>query len=251
VIICGDSLDVLKTLDADSVDAVVTSPPYDNMRGYEPLPHGKFQAIAKELFRVIKNGCAMVWIVGDATIDGSETGTSFKQCLSFMDIGFKLHDTMVWEKGTSAFQHRVRYISCFEFMFVLAKGSLANVHLIKDRANKWAGTQIHGTERQPDNSTKKLSTIHVSKKVKDFGARTNIWSISPEKNSRAIGHPAVFPVKLVEDHLRSWVRPGGVVLDPFTGSGTTGVACKNLGFNFIGIEMNEEYVEIARKRVGE
>ena len=252
-IIHGDCLEELKKLPADCVDLVVTSPPYDNLREYGGSKWGFdiFRPIADELVRVIKPGGVIVWVVGDATIKGSETGSSFRQVLYFKDAGLNLHDTMIWEKGTSPFQHKNRYISAFEYMFILSKGAPKTVNLIMDRKNKWAGTKAHGTDRQKDGTTRPMSAVRLcnGRTIKDYGARLNIWSVSPVKTNDS-GHPAPFPEGLAGDHIWSWTNPGDLVLDPFMGSGTTGKMAKALDRKFIGIELNAEYVEIARRRIG-
>lgn len=190
-------------------------------------------------------GGAVVWIVGDATVDGSETGTSFKQALYFKDIGFKLHDTMIWQK-IAAFQSKNRYIPDFEYMFVLAKGTLRTANIIQDRQNKWAGTGVHGTERQQSGICRSRTELQKSKVVKEYGVRFNIWDMPP-KHSNTTGHPAPFPIPLVRDHIISWSNEGDTILDPFMGSGTTGVACIETNRNFIGIEINPKYFEIAKQ----
>lgn len=247
----GDCLALLKDIPDNSIDLTVTSPPYDNLRSYNDnisqWCFEKFQNIAKELYRVTKQGGVVVWIVNDSTIDGSETGSSFRQALFFKECGFNLHDTMIWQK-ISPFQHKNRYIQCFEYMFVFSKGKPKTANLICDRKNKWAGTQIHGTERQADGQTKALSTVQKSKKVKEYGARYNIWDIAPNKANKT-GHPAVFPEQLASDHIISWSNPGDTILDPFMGSGTTGMACVNTDRNFIGMELDPQYFEIAKERI--
>lgn len=247
----GDCPYVLASLPDDSVDLTVTSPPYDNLREYngniEQWCFEKFQDVAQELYRVTKQGGVVVWIVNDSTIDGSETGSSFRQALFFKECGFNLHDTMIWQK-ISPFQHKNRYIQCFEYMFVFTKGAKKSANLICDRKNKYGGTQIHGTERQANGKTKPLSAVQKSKTVKEFGARYNIWDIPPEKNNKT-GHPAVFPERLATDHILSWSNVGDTVLDCFMGSGTTGVAAIRTARNFIGIELDEQYFEIAKERI--
>ena len=243
----------MKQIPDESIDLTVTSPPYDNLRSYngniEQWSFGKFQAIAKEIFRITKTGGVVVWIVNDATIKGSETGTSFKQALFFKECGFNLHDTMIWQK-ISPFQHKNRYIQSFEYMFVFSKGERKLANLICDRKNKWGGTQIHGTERQANGKTKQLSDVQTSKVVKEYGARLNIWDIPPEKNNKT-GHPAVFPERIAIDHIFSWSNEGDTVLDCFMGSGTTGVACVNTNRNFIGIEIDDGYFKIAESRIND
>ena len=247
----GDCLEVLRHMPENSIDLTVTSPPYDDLRAYndkiKQWNFEKFQSIARELYRVTKPGGCVVWIVNDATIGGSETGTSFKQALHFKECGFCLHDTMIWEKS-SAFQHKNRYIQNFEYMFVFSKGAKSQANLIRDRKNKWAGTKVHGTERQRDGSTKKISEKQKSKTVREYGARFNTWDIPPEKYNRT-GHPAVFPVQLAEDHIFTWSNEGDTVLDCFMGSGTTGLACIKLKRKFIGIELDPQYFEIAKERI--
>lgn len=249
----GDCLELMKDIPDGSVDLTVTSPPYDNLRTYNgninQWNFDKFKEIAKELFRVTDDGGVVVWIVSDATIRGSETGTSFRQALHFMDCGFNLHDTMIWQK-ISPFQHKNRYIQSFEYMFVLSKGFRKNANLICDRRNKWAGTQIHGTERQANGQTKQLSAVQKSKTVKEFGARLNIWNIPPDKNNKT-GHPAVFSEQLAQDHILSWSNEGDTVLDCFMGSGTTGKMAVLNNRRFIGIELDEGYFNIAKKRIEE
>ena len=247
----GDCLELMKSIPDGSVDLTVTSPPYDNLRTYNgnitQWNFEKFKEIAKELYRVTADGGVVVWIVGDATINGSETGTSFKQALYFKECGFSIHDTMIWHK-ISPFQHKNRYIPSFEYMFVLSKGKPKAANIICDRKNKWAGTQVHGTERQANGKTKKLSDVQKSKKVKEYGARYNIWDIAPCKSNKT-GHPAVFPEQLAKDHIISWSNEGDTVLDCFMGSGTTGKMAVLNNRNFIGIELDEGYFNIAKERI--
>lgn len=248
-----DCLDRLRQLPDEYIDLTVTSPPYDNLRTYndniEQWNFEKFQNIARELYRVTKKGGVIVWIVNDSTINGSETGTSFKQALFFKECGFNLHDTMIWQKP-SPFQHKNRYIQDFEYMFVFSKGVRKHCNLIRDRKNKWGGTKVHGTERQRSGETRSLSETQKSKYIKEYGARFNIWDIPPDKNNKT-GHPAVFPIQLAQDHIISWSNEGDTVLDPFMGSGTTGIACTNTNRHFIGIELDETYFEIAKSRIGD
>ena len=249
----GDCLELMKHISDGSVDLTVTSPPYDNLRTYnghiDQWNFEKFQAVARELYRITKDGGVVVWIVADATINGSETGTSFRQALYFKECGFNIHDTMIWQK-ISPYQHKNRYIQAFEYMFVLSKGTRKNANLICDRKNKHGGVQIHGTERRPDGSIRKLSDVQKSKVVKEFGARYNIWDIPGEKANKT-GHPAPFPERLAQDHIISWSNQGDTVLDCFMGSGTTGKMAVLNNRNFIGIEIDEEYFKIAVRRIEE
>lgn len=251
----GDCLELLKNIPDGSVDLTVTSPPYDNLRTYngniDQWSFEKFQKIAEQLFRITKKGGTVVWIVADATINGSETGTSFKQALWFMECGFKLHDTMIWAKPsfTAVGTLKFRYASTFEYMFVFSKGKIKTFNPIKDRKNIHAGKKKHGTIRQRDGSVVPASSL--GKVYSEYGQRFNVWNIPPEQSNSKRCHPAQFPERIAHDHILSWSDPDDVVLDPFMGSGTTGVACVNTGRNFIGIEIDEGYFDIAKKRIEE
>lgn len=248
----GDCLDRLPELADGSIDLTVTSPPYDNLRTYGGTLNDwtpeKWQAIIRELFRVTKQGGVVVWVVGDATINGSETGTSFRQALYAMDCGFRLHDTMIYEKaGTGACGSNYAYWQGFEFMFVWSKDKPAAVNRIADHRNTYAGGRSGGGRRAADGSAKdKKSRI-----VPDFSVRTNIWRYSPAGDSRApqYRHPAAYPEALARDHILSWSNPGDTVLDPFLGSGTTAKMAIETGRRFIGIERSPEYMAIAERRI--
>ena len=249
-LIHGDCLEVMKSLPNKSIDLTVTSPPYDNLRIYNGYSFD-FEGIAKELYRVTKDGGVVVWVVGDATINGSETGTSFKQALYFKEIGFNLHDTMIWNKGTFTAVGALtsRYAPVFEYMFVLSKGKPKSFNPIKDRKNKHFGRTKNGTFRQEDGTTKQLSSI--GKPIAEFGQRFNIWDVSAEKSNLNRLHPAMFPEQLIHNHIISWSNEGDTVLDCFLGSGTTGKVAKLLNRNFIGIEISEEYLQIAKDRIAQ
>ena len=243
-----DCLKGMKRLDDESIDLVVTSPPYDNLRTYNGFSFD-FKGTAKELYRVVKQGGVVVWIVSDSTVNGSETGTSFKQALFFKEIGFNLHDTMIWRK-ISPFTHKNRYIADFEYMFVFSKGKPKTTNIICDRKNKWGGTPVHGTLQQKNDG--KLAEINGKgkRKVKEYGARYNVWDIPPEKNNRT-GHPAVFPRAIAKDHILSWSNKGDTVLDPFSGSGTTAIEAINNGREFIGFEISKEYYDKSLQRIND
>lgn len=251
----GDCLELMKNIPDGAVDLTVTSPPYDNLRTYngniEQWNFDKFKAIAKELYRVTADGGVVVWIVADATIKGSETGTSFRQALWFMDCGFNLHDTMIWDKPTftATGSLAVRYAPVFEYMFVFSKGKPKTFNPIKDKPNISAGKKKHGTIRKADGSTKPQSSI--GKQIKEYGQRHNVWHISQEMSNKNRKHPAPFPEKLAEDHIISWSNEGDTVLDPFMGSGTTGKMAVLNNRHFIGIELDKDYFAIAKKRIEE
>ena len=252
----GDCLELMKDIPDNSIDLTVTSPPYDDLRTYNnninQWSFEKFQEIAKELYRVTANGGTIVWIVNDATIKGSETGTSFKQALYFKEMGFNIHDTMIWEKPTftAVGALKTKYAQVFEYMFVFTKGKIKTFNPIRDRKNKYAGYKKHSNIRQNDGTFKEKSSI--GKPVAEYGQRFNVWQMSAcQSNKERTGHPAQFPEQLVNDHIISWSNKGDTILDPFMGSGTTGVVCKNLNRKFIGIELDDTYYEIAKNRIEE
>jgi site-specific DNA-methyltransferase (adenine-specific) len=231
-------------LEAGSVDLTVTSPPYDNLRSYNGYSFD-FEAVAKELYRITKDGGVVVWVVGDATIDGSETGTSFRQALFFKEIGFNLHDTMIYQKHNFSNPSSNRYHQIFEYMFVFSKGKPKTFNALKDRPNVEAG-KIGSWGK---NTSRQVDGTMVERKRKmntEFGMRYNIWRIKTEMKPL---HPAPFPEELARDHVLSWSNPGDVVYDPFMGSGTTAKVAIETGRKYLGSEISSEYWEIAQKRI--
>ena len=249
----GDCLERMKEIPDGSVDLTVTSPPYDNLRTYNnSLDWGEhvWKPVLEDLFRVTKDGGVVVWIVNDATIKGSETGTSFRQALYAKEIGFNLHDTMIWNKGnfTAVGALKTSYCPVFEYMFIFSKKKPKTFNPIKDRKNKHFGDKYHQTVRQADGTTKD-GHGKGKKRIAEYGQRHNIWLNYPEQSNTKRCHPAQYPENLVKDHLMTWSNEGETVLDCFMGSGTTGVACKNLNRKFIGIEKDETYFKIAQDRI--
>ena len=246
-----DCLEGLRLLEDNSIDLTVTSPPYDNLRTYNgSLEWGEhiWQPILKELYRITKQGGVVVWVVGDATIKGSETGTSFKQALWAKECGFNLHDTMIYLKDQLAFPDFNRYYNAFEYMFVFSKGKPKTTNLIKDRENKSAGQDVHGCERNID-GTLKMKRSQAGKKIEKFGIRWNYWLMYNQKRGIETQHPAIFPLKLAQDHIISWSNEGDLVLDCFAGSGTTAIACINTNRNYILMEKEQKYYNIIQDRI--
>ena len=247
-IICGNCVEVMQKMPDNYIDMTCTSPPYDNLRSYLGYKFD-FESIANELFRITKEGGVVVWVVGDATIKGSETGTSFKQALYFKEIGFNLHDTMIYrKKGVGACGSNYAYWQTFEYMFVLTKGKIKTVNRIRDKINSTAGT-TRGRNKKQDLLNTRTNRPNII--ISEFGIRENIWEYHTGMFSSGdrTEHPAPFPEQLAEDHILSWSNPGDLVLDPMCGSGTTCKMAKKNDRNYIGIDIAEEYCEIARGRV--
>ena len=246
-LVIGDSAKLLASVPPDTIDLVVTSPPYDGLRTYNGY-YFDFETIARQLYRVMKPGGCVVWIVGDATIDGDETGTSFRQALFFKQCGFALHDTMIYEKtGTGACGSNRSYWQIFEYMFVFAKGKLKTVNRLKDTRNaKYGSVQTRG--RISNNGDIKDNKIRI---VPEFSVRSNVWRIQQGNNgdNNDTGHPAPFPEILAADHIASWSNPGDLIMDIFSGSGTTGKMCVLGGRNFLGFEISKEYALASEKRI--
>ena len=245
-IYCGDNCDLLGQLPRECVDLVVTSPPYDDLRTYGGHTWD-FYGVAWQLKRVLKPGGVIVWVVADAIKDGSETGTSFRQALYFKEIGFNIHDTMIWAKdGGGAHGSNLCYFQNFEYMFVFSKGRPSKVNLLYDKINKSFGQNKSRCGRRKITGEIKDESHFCNN---EFSRRNNWWLMSTAKDGE--GHPAVFPEQLANDHILSWSNPGDLVLDPFAGSGTTCKAAKELGRNFLGFEINPEYCKIAERRIAQ
>lgn len=233
-------------IEADSIDLTVTSPPYDNLRTYNNSSTwgwAEFSAIASGLWRVTEPGGVVVWVVGDATIKGSETGTSFEQALTFKKMGFNLHDTMIWKKPNPMPLTHNRYEQCFEYMFVFSKGKPKSWNPIMVECKK-AGTKRGGTFQHYGDGVRHPK--HTGGITADMKQSCNMWEMANVSKGE---HPAPFPEQLVHDHIISWSNEGDTVFDPLMGSGTTGKMAKLLGRKFIGIELDEEYYQIATKRI--
>lgn len=245
-IICGDNVETLKTFPDACIDLVVTSPPYDNLRSYGGHSWD-FEGVAEQLTRVLKPGGVIVWVVGDATINGSETLTSFRQAIHFKDVcGLNVHDTMIWNQRESSMPDSVRYWDSFEFMFVYSKGKPKSVNQIKDKKNKHSGVS-NGSGVKKIGMGEKTRTRWQGE-YGEFGVRFNVWDMFCERSLHG-KHPAPFPEALARDHIRSWSNENDIVLDPFNGSGTTTKMAREMGRRYIGIEINEPYCEIARKLI--
>ena len=244
---CRDTMQRMKEEDI-KVDLTVCSPPYDSLRNYNNSSTWNFdifKEVTQLLYDVTTDGGIVVWVVGDATINGSETGTSFRQALYFMECGFKLHDTMLFEKNSSSFPAKRtgnRYTQIFEYMFVFSKGKPKTAHLICDKENKWKNFTNWGKNTNYNKDGELIPTNNI-KPVPEFSPRNNIWKYTVGFNINEGKHPAVFPYQLVEDHILTWSNEGDLIFDPFTGSGTTASAALCNNRKFIGSEIDKTYFD--------
>lgn len=256
----GDCIEYMQKMEPNSIDLTVTSPPYDDIRNYENTlkwDWNIFESVVDNLYNITKEGGVVVWIVNDATIDGSETGNSFIQALYFKDCGFNLHDTMIYQKENPVpTGGSTRYFQAFEYMFVFSKGTPKTFNpIMVKRTNKWNDKRISRNKsfvRDKDgNFDSRQVDLNLNQPVKN----RNVWTvpvgggISAEEKI-AFKHPAIFPEKIAEDHILSWSNDGDVIFDPFTGSGTTGKMALKNNRSFIGTEIVPEYYAIAEERLG-
>ena len=242
----ADCVEFMGKMPAKCVDLVVTSPPYDDLRDYKGYIFN-FQEIIKGLFKVIKNGGVVVWVVGDK-INGGRTMTSFKQALYFKEIGFQVHDVMIYQKKNTPFMRSNAYTNCFEFMFILSKGKPKTFNPLKEQTVR-NGFEMVVHNKKPDGINNK-----VLKELKKEKTRTNIWSYAvglggTTSDKIAFKHPAIFPENLALDHILSWSNEGDLVFDPMCGSGTTCKMAMISGREYLGVDISAEYIEIAKQRL--
>jgi DNA modification methylase len=256
-----DCLITMSKIESEKIDFIITSPPYDDLRTYNQHISGNktefngysfpFESIAKELFRILKKGGVLVWVVGDATNNGSETGTSFRQALYFLECGFDLYDTMIYQKTGTPFPQKTRYNQVFEYMFVFSKGKPNHFNPIMKK-NATAGAVRHS--RKFRNADGTMTPSFNGKPINEYGLENNIWVIKngmnkSTKDKVAFEHPAIFPEELVIKHLVSWTEEGYLVYDPFMGSGTTAKMCILSGRNWIGSEIDSNYCDLIQERI--
>lgn len=253
MIYCEDCIQTMRKLPEGSIDLTVTSPPYDNLRDYNGYSFD-FETVAKELYRVTKHGGVVVWIVGDATVKGSESGTSFRQALFFKEVGFNLHDTMIYMKDNPPpTGGDRRYHQAFEYCFVLTKGSPKTFNpIVEERRNKWNDKRT--VRNRP--VTRNKAGAFTSKQVKIEGMvkLQNVWSYvvsggSVSEEMFAHEHPAIFPESLCRDHIVSWSNEGDLVYDPFMGSGTTAKVAAQHKRRYLGSEISQTYCDLAQRRL--
>jgi len=242
-----DCIDLMTRMKEQSVDLTVTSPPYDILRNYNGYDF-KFEKIAQGLLKVTKIGGIVVWVVGDKITKGNKSLTSFRQAILFQEIGFSIHDVMIYKKKNTPFMRSNAYTNCYEFMLILSRGKVNTFNPIK------VPTVRNGQEMLP--FSKGADAVNQKKlgELKKEKVMTNIWEYAvglngSTKDRIAFGHPAIFPEKLANDHILSWSNPGDLVFDPMCGSGTTCKVAKELKRNYIGCDISDEYTKIAKERI--
>jgi DNA modification methylase len=242
----GDCVDRMAEIEAGSVDLILTSPPYDNLRAYASGSAFDFEGTADQCRRVLKTGGVLVWVVGDQTVDGSETGTSFRQALHFKAIGLRLRDTMIYRKANPFHTgDRSHYQGSFEFMFVLTKGKPRTIHILTTPCHQ-AG-KVYRTSRHREGGGDLKVLDGAARPIRETKARPNVWTYF--RRGKGSGHPATFPLQLAVDHILSWTNPGDLVLDPFVGSGTVLEACLKTGRRGIGIDISPDYLALVERRI--
>lgn len=252
-IYCGECVDLMAQMPNDCIDLTITSPPYDKLRRYKGYTFD-FESIARQLYRVTKKGGVVVWVVGDETVKGCESLTSFKQVLDFKNIGFAV-ETMIYQKsGTPAGVNKVpRYAQCFEYMFVLVKGLKPKTFNPLMQKNKNAGKKVSVRPRTQRSGELKTYGKNASKKIHEYSRKRNIWKYHAGAFSGddqiKYNHPATFPNQLAHDHIVSWSNAGDLVFDPMIGSGTTAKMARQLDRNYLGFDISEEYVKLAKERL--
>lgn len=244
---CKDCIDLMKEMDEGIVDLTVTSPPYDSLRNYKGYSFD-FASIAKGLFRVTKKGGIVVWVVGDKIKNGDRSLTSFRQALYFQEIGFNVHDVMIYKKRNTPFMRSNAYTNCYEFMFVFSKGKVNTFNPIMEK------TVRQGLEMMPFNKGPEAINQKTLKELKPQKTKNNIWEYAvglggTTNDKEAFQHPAVFPERLAQDHIISWTNPGDLVFDPMCGSGTTLKMAKKNNRQYIGCDISKEYVALTKNRL--
>jgi len=248
-LVCGCGIEGMRQLPDACIPLTVTSPPFDDLRLFGGNSF-HFQPMAKELWRVTAEGGVVCWHVQEQIKNGSETGTSSEQRLCFRDLGFRLHHTMVVETVAGHVSSEVRYGSALQFVFVLSKGKSRTFNPIKDVPNEWHGKLSGFSQREADGSTRRRRKAVIG----TMRARGPVWQASllgphSRNESETYPHPAIMHEGLARDLIRSWSKPGELVLDPMGGAATTSVAALAEGRTFLSFEIFPEYHALAVARL--
>ena len=243
-----DCVQHLQKVEDETIDMVLTSPPYDDIRGYKGFSWD-FEGLVTQLMRTLKPGGVIIWNVSDQTKNGSETGTSMRQALKFIETGFRLNDTMIYAKNNPMPQTGPRYHQAWEYLFCFSKGKPKTFNPIMVEA-KYGGTS-NMKNRGKDgelNYTKAKRNTHT--KVRNIFTYSIGGGITT-RDKVAYGHPAIMHEQMAVDQIISWSNEGDLIYDPFMGSGTTAKAAITLGRKVFGSEISQEYCEIIVNRLTE
>ena len=243
-----DCIEWMAAQPAESVDCVLTSPPYDNIRRYNGYTFD-FANTAKQLTRLLAPGGVIVWNVADATHNGSESGTSMRQALHFMEQGLRLHDTQIYVKRNPmpTNQRTQRYHQAWEYLFVFSKGTPRVFCPIMVDA-KYSGMANMKYRGQDGNIEYKKTPRNDQTKLRNVFEYT-IGGGHTTRNRQVSAHPALMPEQLALDQLSTWADNTSRIYDPFAGAGTTLWAAQQLGFNSTGTEIDPVYCELIHARM--
>ena len=273
-IIQGDAKVVLKTLPADSINCIVTSPPYYLQRDYqsnsqiggENSPEEYIESLRTvfaECYRLLKKDGTLWLNLGDKYQDGHLLGLPWRVALALKEDGWILRSDIIWHKPNAMPSSvKNRPTTDHEYIFLFAKSkryyydidAIREPHVTFTSKSRMKGGRNHfgkkgGTPEQGKNAGN--SNLHDARWDQAFHPkgrnRRTVWEIPLSKFREA--HFAVFPEKLVELCILAGCPEGGVVLDPFIGSGTTAVVAQRLGRQYVGVDINPQYCEMARKRL--
>ncbi len=273
-VICGDCLDVCRSMPDDLIDTVVTSPPYYRQRDYgsklqlgqEASPETYVARLAElftELKRVVKPGGSAWVVIGDKYVGGELLGMPWRVCLAIKDAGWKLRSDCIWHKPNAMPSSvKTRPTTDHEYIFFFSNtneyyynaDAIREPHVTFSEKSKMKGGRKHfgkrgGTPEKGKNGGD--NNLHDGRWDQAFHPKgrnkRTVWSISLSKFREA--HFAVFPEQLVETCIKASCPEKGVVLDPFSGAGTTAMTASKLGREFVAIDCVEEYCDISLRRI--
>ncbi len=249
-----DCVEGMSRLTSGSIPCVISSPPYDEIRDYEPLPFEKFQQVAKELWRILTPGGNVCWIVQDQIYKetGGISGTKYRQAGFFQEIGFTIHhDLYLVNKG-----HRKRtnrYYNQVHLCLCMSKGYPEFVHVIKDRRNKTEGQYARYFQRDFDGTVRVWR--NKSKFTPRWGYRSNVWQYAayPGNDRKFIPELSKFPAlmqeEMADDLVVAFSRPDWIVFDPFCGAATTCKMALLRDRRYLGFEIDPKYYDLSLRRM--
>lgn len=250
-IYCIDCVEGMKKIPDNSVDIVVTSPPYDGIRDYNGFNFDLHET-GRGLIRILKEGGIVAMVIQDQTKNFGKTLTSFKTIIDWCDnIGFKLFECVIYRKhGSEGAWWTNRFRVDHEYMPIFLKGEKPQ-YFNKENLKV---PSIHGGKVMTGSGSRRTdgkTNARVTRPINTMKCRGTIWNylMAGDKDPIKRQHPAPFPDQIPLDFIECFCPPGGVVLDPFMGSGSTAVAAKKLNRKYIGFDTSEEYIKIAHARL--